>query len=69
MGIPNYFSSFFLLKALLTLPADVVYPVFSVGSILIVMTAGILFFRERLGRRQVYGLVLILGALVLLNLS
>ncbi|MBQ4424530.1 MAG: EamA family transporter [Lachnospiraceae bacterium] len=69
VGIPNYFSSFFLLKALLTLPADVVYPVFSVGSILIVMTAGILFFRERLGRRQVYGLVLILGALVLLNLS
>ena len=67
-GIPNYFSSYFLLKALLTLPAALVYPVFSVGSLLLVMAAGVLLFREKLGRRQFWGLLLILGALVLLNL-
>lgn len=67
-GIPNYFSSYFLLKALLTLPATLVYPVFSVGSLLLVMAAGLLLFREKLGRRQLWGLLLILGALVLLNL-
>ena len=67
-GIPNYFSSYFLLKALLTLPATLVYPVFSVGSLLLVMAAGVLLFREKLGRRQLCGLLLILVALVLLNL-
>lgn len=67
-GIPNYFSSYFLLKALLSLPATLVYPVFSVGSLLLVMAAGVLFFREKLGRNQLWGLLLILGALVLLNL-
>ena len=67
-GIPNYFSSYFMLKALLDLPATLVYPVFSVGSILLVMLAGTLFFREKLGRRQLEGMGLILGALVLLNL-
>ena len=67
-GIPNYFSSYFLLKALLSLPAALVYPMFSVGSLLLVMAAGVLFFREKLGRNQLWGLLLILGALVLLNL-
>ena len=67
-GIPNYFSSYFLLKALLSLPATLAYPVFSVGSLLLVMAAGVLLFREKLGRRQLWGLLLILGALVLLNL-
>ncbi len=67
-GIPNYFSSYFLLQALLDLPAALVYPVFSVGSILLVAGGGMLFFRERLSRIQCMGFVLILGALVLLNL-
>lgn len=67
-GIPNYFCSYFLLKALLDLPAALAYPAFSVGSILLVTAAGALFFREKLSRRQLAGLGLILGALILLNL-
>ena len=67
-GIPNYFSSFFLLKALMGLPAILVYPAFSVGTILLVTAAGALLFRERLIRRQWIGLSLILAALVMLNL-
>ena len=67
-GIPNYFSSYFLLQALLKLPASLVYPVFSVGVILLVTLGSAVFFREKLGRRQYAGLALILCALVLLNL-
>ena len=67
-GIPNYCSSYFLLKALLALPAALVYPVFSVGAILLVTIGGAVFFREKLGKRQYAGLALILCALVLLNL-
>ena len=67
-GIPNYFSAWFLLKALIRLPAMLVYPVFSVGSILLVTGFGALIFKERLEKRQWLGLGLILIALVLLNL-
>ena len=67
-GIPNYFASYLLLKAVLELPASLAYPVYSVGTILLVTLGGAVFFREKLGRRQYIGLALILGALVLLNL-
>lgn len=68
IGIPNFFSSKLLLQALETIPAVVVYPVYNVGVILVVTVTGVLLFRERLSRRQMVGLGLILGALVLLNI-
>ena len=67
-GIPNYFSSLFLIHALAVLPAVIVYPVFSSGTILMVMTASALLFHERIDRIQKAGLGLVLAALVLLNL-
>ena len=68
VGIPNYFSSYLLLKALVSLPAFLAYPVFSTGTILLVMAISAAVFRERPGRRQLAGLGLILAALVLLNI-
>lgn len=68
IGIPNFFSAKFLLGALETIPAVIVYPVNSVAAILVVTMAGVLLFRERLEKRQWVALVLILAALVLLNL-
>lgn len=67
IGIPNFFSAKFLLAALGDLPAVIVYPTFSVSTILIVTLAGVLLFKERLSRRQWVALVIILAALVLLN--
>lgn len=68
IGIPNFFSARFLLAALETVPAVIVYPVCSVGTILVVTLAGVLLFRERLDRKQWAALVMILLALVLLNI-
>ncbi len=68
VGIPNYFSSMLLLKALVHLPAFIVYPCFSTGAILMVTLAGILLFGEHLAKRQWAGLGMIAAALVLLNL-
>ena len=68
VGVPNYFSSFLLLRAIQSLPAFVAYPVYSTGTILLVLLAGAVFFRERLTRRQIVGICLILAALILLNL-
>ncbi len=67
IGIPNFFSVKFLLKSLEELPAVIVYPTYSVATILLVTLAGVLAFRERLGKQQWIGLLAILAALVMLN--
>ena len=68
IGIPNYYSSKFLLWALGSVPAVIAYPVYSVAGILTVTLAGVLLFRERLNKRQWIALGVILAALVLLNM-
>ncbi len=68
VGVPNYYSSFLLLRALEKLPAFLVYPVFSAGTIVLVTLFSSLLFREKPLRKQMLGLLLILAALVLLNL-
>lgn len=68
IGIPNFFSAKFLLAALTKLSAVVVYPSFSVATLLIVTLTGVMVFREKLIRRQWVALGAILSALVLLNI-
>ncbi|MBP3654787.1 MAG: DMT family transporter [Oscillospiraceae bacterium] len=68
VGVPNYFCAKFLLRALESIPAVIVYPTFSVATILVVTLAGVLLFKERLGRRQWMAIGIILVALVLLNI-
>ena len=68
VGIPNFFSAKFLLMALGELPAVIVYPTFSVATILVVTLAGVGLFRERLRKLQWVALAVILAALILLNL-
>ena len=69
IGVPNYMSARFLLLSLTTLPGVVVYPSFSVGVIIAVALVGVLCFREKLSRRKLIALGMILAALVLLNLK
>lgn len=68
IGIPNYYSARFLLKALGSVPAVVTYPTYSVATILVITATGVLFFKERLSRRQYGALAVILLSLVLLNI-
>ncbi len=68
VGIPNYFSSALLLPALTRLPAFIVYPCYSTGTILLVLLISRIFFHEKLTRRTACGLGIILAALVLLNI-
>ena len=68
LGIPNYYASRFLLLALKSLPAVVVYPTFSVGTLAAVTALGICLFRERLRPRQWVAFGGILLALLLLNI-
>jgi len=68
IGVPNYCSARFLLLSLNSVPAVVAYPSFSVGTIVLVTIAGMVFFGEKLSRRKWAAMAIILAALVLLNL-
>ncbi len=68
IGIPNFYASRCLLQALVSVPAVIAYPTRGVASILVVTLAGILFFGERLRKRQWAALCAILIAVVLLNI-
>lgn len=68
IGVPNFVASRLVLLALETLPAVIVYPFRSVGSIVIVTLAGVFLFRERLTKRQIAAMIVIFAALALLNL-
>jgi len=68
IGIPNFYSCRFLLLSLATVPGVIAYPVYSVAGILLVTLAGVILFREKLTRRQWIALMIILGALILLNI-
>jgi len=68
IGFPNFFSTKFMLNALIDVPAVVAYPTFSVSTMLLVTLAGTVFFREKLSKNQWIALAIILVALALLNM-
>ena len=68
IGVPNFFSSKFLLLSLKDLPAVVAFPSFSIATMLIVTLAGVILFKERLQKLQWLALIGIIAALLLLNI-
>ncbi len=68
LGIPNYFSARFLLLSLTTVPAVIAYPTYSVATIVVLALAGMALFHERLSKKHRAALLIILGALILLNM-
>lgn len=68
IGIVNFFSSKFVLAALTRIPAVVLFPTYSVATMLVVTLSGVIFFKERLSRRQWLAFAGVIAALVLLNI-
>lgn len=68
IGIPNFFSAKFLLLSLTQVDAVVVFPSFSIATMLLTTLAGVVFFKERLLKLQWLALVAIVAALFLLNI-
>ena len=68
VGVPNLFSSFFLILALDRLAAAVVFPAYGAGTIVIINVVGITFFKEKLSRAEQTAVALTVVALVLINL-
>ncbi len=68
LGVPNILSSFFLINALLVLPATVVYPVSNIGIILLTLLAAYLIWREKLNKQGALALLSGAAAIVLISL-
>lgn len=68
IGIPNFLSSRFTLKAVQSLPAIIVYPTRAVATIMLITIVGVLFFKEKLRKTQWIAMGAILVSLVLLNI-
>ena len=68
LGVPNYFSSRFLLLSLSSMKAVLVYPTFSVGTLVVITLVGIFGFKEKIDRKKIAALGLIVLALALLNI-
>ena len=67
VGVPNLFSSFFMIDALQTIPAPVAFPVFSAGTIIVIVAGARVLFRERISPREFAAIILTIIALILIN--
>jgi multidrug transporter EmrE-like cation transporter len=67
LGVPNFFSSYFLLKALAEIPAYVVFPFINIGIIIITALTGRLLFKEELGSKKIA--LILLGIIAIFFLS
>jgi len=69
LGVPNYGSLYFLLKALQEspFPPSTLFPVNNLGIVCVAAFVGLLFFRESVNRRKIIGFVLAVSSIVLIG--
>jgi multidrug transporter EmrE-like cation transporter len=67
VGIPNLFSSYFLIVALNYVNTSVAFPIYSAGSILLINIGGFIIFKEKLSKKDTFAVIMTLIALVLIN--
>jgi len=68
VGIPNLFSSWFLIQSLVSVPTAVAFPFYSAGSMALIMILSRLLFKEHLNHRRIMALGITMIALALMNL-
>ena len=68
IGITNFFSSFFLIKALTLLPATIVFPIFSSGSIVIITTCSIIFLKEKISSKIFLSILFSIIGVILMSI-
>jgi len=69
LGVPNVFSTIFLLAALTNLPAILVYPAINIGIIILTAIGAYAFWKEKLNKAGVAALVSGILAITLLSIN
>jgi drug/metabolite transporter (DMT)-like permease len=69
MGIPNYFSLYFLLKTLSTLPwqSSVIFPINNLGIVCLSAFVGFVLFKETFNVRKLAGFMLAVASITLIG--
>jgi len=68
VGIPNLFSSYFLIRALMDIPASVAFPVFGAGTIAIISIVGVFACGERLTIKSTAIVILVILSIILASI-
>ncbi len=68
LGVPNYFSIYFLLRLLQTgfLPGSAAIPVNNIGIVLVASLTAIFFFREKATAPRIVGMLLSIASILLI---
>lgn len=69
LGLLNWFSTLFFLNGLGRVDVSVFIPVFNVGIVSIGALVGLIFFKEKLGKWNIFGLVLAVISILLIALG
>ena len=67
LGVPNYFSLYFLLKTLNTLSwqSSVIFPINNLGIVCVSAFAGFVLFKEKLNPRKLMGFILAIASIII----
>jgi len=68
VGVPNLFSSYFLIMALSFMPTSIAFPIYSAGSIIFISFGEMLLYKEKLSKKNKVAILLVILALVLINI-
>ncbi len=70
LGVPNYFSIFFIIKALETniLKSAQLFPVLNISNVVLTALVGLLAFKEKLNLLNVIGVLLAIISILLIAL-
>lgn len=71
LGVVNWLSIFLLLRTLKNPAWDssTAYTIINIGILLLVVIIGVLIFKERLNKKQWFGIVLALAAIILMSIA
>ena len=69
VGIPNMFTSFFLISAFRYVKTTIALPVYSAGTIVVINLGGYLLFREKISKKDVASIIIIIFAIVLMSVQ
>lgn len=69
VGIPNLFSSFFLILALDTISGPIAFSFYSVGSLIFIIIGSYFLFQEKIKKKDISAIILTLLSLTLINMK
>jgi drug/metabolite transporter (DMT)-like permease len=69
LGIPNYFSMYFLVETLALFPATFIFPVNNMAIVASATLVALIFFHEKLNPKNWLGFILALAAIILISLA